>query len=96
MRRSIWPTGSPPSRTPFPEAVGRITVAPTELPFPSAIAHERIAELGDVPVTPYREAIAETAEIYGRLAGEGRLVASEQGVPAGGDRRQLIDGHEQT
>jgi UDP-glucuronate 4-epimerase len=66
----------------LPEAVGRITVAPTELPFPSAIAHERIAELGDVPVTPYREAIAETAVIYGRLAGEGRLVASEQGVPA--------------
>jgi UDP-glucuronate 4-epimerase len=65
-----------------PEARGSITIAPTELPFPSDIAHDRLAELGDVPVTPYREAIAATVEIYRRLATEGRLVASEQGVPS--------------
>lgn len=64
-----------------PEAAGRITVAPTELPFPSDIAHDRLAELGDVPVTPYRQAIAETVAIYRRLAAEGRLVGSDQGVP---------------
>jgi nucleoside-diphosphate-sugar epimerase len=63
-----------------PEAVGLISVAPNELPFPDEIAHDRLAELGDVPVTPYREAIAATAEIYRRLAREGRLVGSEHGV----------------
>lgn len=65
-----------------PEAAGRITIMPTELPFPSDIAHDRIAALGPVPVTPYREAIAETAAIYRRLAEAGRLDPSEQGVPA--------------
>lgn len=65
-----------------PEAAGLITVAPTELPFPADIAHDRLAELGDVPVTPYREAIAATADIYRRLAADGRLVGTEHGVPA--------------
>ena len=65
----------------IPGAASRISVAPTELPFPSNIAHDRIAELGAVPVTPYREAITATAAIYRRLADEGRLIASEQGLP---------------
>ena len=64
-----------------PEATGLITVAPTELPFPADIAHDRLAELGDVPVTPFRDAIAATADIYRRLAADGRLVGAEQGVP---------------
>jgi UDP-glucuronate 4-epimerase len=63
-----------------PEAAGLISVAPTELPFPADIAHDRLAELGDVPVTPYRQAIAATAAIYRRLKDEGRLVGSEHGV----------------
>ena len=58
-----------------------ISLAPTQLPFPSEIAHDRIAELGDVAVTPYREAIAATAAVYRRLATEGRFVPSEHGVP---------------
>lgn len=66
-----------------PEAAGLITVAPTELPFPADIAHDRLAQLGDVPVTPYREAIAATAAIYRRLAADGRLVGAEHGVAAG-------------
>jgi nucleoside-diphosphate-sugar epimerase len=65
-----------------PDAKGLISVAPTELPFPADIAHDRLAELGDVPVTPYREAIAATADIYRRLAADGRLVGAEQGVAA--------------
>ena len=65
----------------IPGSAGSITIAQTELPFPSDIAHDRIAELGAVPVTPYRDAIEETAAIYRRLAGEGRLIATEQGVP---------------
>jgi nucleoside-diphosphate-sugar epimerase len=64
-----------------PGAAGSITVAVAELPFPAEIAHESLAVLGDVPVTPYREAIAATADIYRRLAAEGRLVAAEHGVP---------------
>ena len=65
-----------------PEAAGRITVAPTELPFPADIAHDCVAELGDVPVTPYRDAIGATAAIYRRLADEHRLIGSEQGIPS--------------
>ncbi len=65
-----------------PEATGLITIAPTELPFPADIAHDRLAELGDVPVTPYHEAIAATADIYRRLAADGRLVGTEHGVAA--------------
>jgi nucleoside-diphosphate-sugar epimerase len=65
-----------------PSARGSITAEPAPLPFPSDIEHDSIGALGPVPVTPYREAIAETAEIHRRLAAEGRLIAAEQGVPA--------------
>jgi UDP-glucuronate 4-epimerase len=65
-----------------PGAGDRLTVAPTELPFPSDIAHDRIGELGAVPVTPYRDAISATASIYRRLADEGRLEPRQQGVPS--------------
>jgi UDP-glucuronate 4-epimerase len=65
-----------------PEAAGLISVAATELPFPADIAHDRLADLGDVPVTPYREAIAATADIYRRLAADGRMVGTEHGVAA--------------
>ncbi|HEX5014826.1 MAG TPA: SDR family oxidoreductase [Candidatus Limnocylindrales bacterium] len=63
-----------------PDARGTITVADIELPFPPAIAHESLAELGNVPVTPFRDGIAASAEIYRRLAAEGRLSGAEQGV----------------
>jgi UDP-glucuronate 4-epimerase len=63
-----------------PEAAGLIAVAPTELPFPSAIAHDSLTSLGAIPVTPYREGIAASADIYRRLASESRLVATEQGL----------------
>jgi UDP-glucuronate 4-epimerase len=64
-----------------PEARGLIAFADVELPFPAAIAHESLAALGDVPVTPYRDGIAASAGIYRRLASEGRLVVSEHGLP---------------
>jgi UDP-glucuronate 4-epimerase len=64
-----------------PEARGLISHVPTELPFPSDIEHERIAALGDVPVTPYQEGIRATSDIFRRLAREGRLVPAEHGVP---------------
>ena len=65
-----------------PGSSDRLTIAPTELPFPAEIAHDRITELGDVPVTSYREAIARTAEIYRGLAADGRFVPSQHGVPS--------------
>jgi hypothetical protein len=65
-----------------PEARGLISAEPAPLPFPSDIEHTSLSALGDVPVTPFRDAIAETADIYRRLQAEGRLVGAEQGVPA--------------
>jgi UDP-glucuronate 4-epimerase len=65
-----------------PGSTGLITVADTHLPLPSEIAHASLASLGPVPETPFRDGIAASAEIYRRLAAEGRLVASEQGLPA--------------
>jgi hypothetical protein len=64
-----------------PGSGARISLAPTELPFPSEIAHDRLAELGDVVVTPYREAIAASAATYRRLEAEGRFVPADHGVP---------------
>ena len=69
-----------------PDAAGLITIAATELPFPAAIAHESLSQLGDVPVTPYRDGIADSAAIYRRLADEGRLVGTEQGATRGRHR----------
>jgi UDP-glucuronate 4-epimerase len=64
-----------------PGSAGSLSLAATELPFPSDIAHDRLRELGDVPVTPYRDAIAATADIFRGLASEGRLVGVDHGVP---------------
>ena len=65
-----------------PGASRLLTFEPTPLPFPSDIQHDRLVALGDVPVTPYREAIAATARIYQQLETAGRLVGAAQGVPA--------------
>jgi UDP-glucuronate 4-epimerase len=69
-----------------PDTRGLITFDPTPLPFPAQIDHEGLAALGPVPVTPFAEGIAASAEIYRDLARRGRLVASEQGLepPASG------------
>jgi nucleoside-diphosphate-sugar epimerase len=64
-----------------PSAAGTITAAEVFLPFPSVIAHDGLAAIGPVPVTPYRDGIAATVEILRRLESEGRLVATEQGLP---------------
>ena len=65
-----------------PDARGLITAEPTPLPFPSEIEHTSLAALGPVPVTPYRDAIRATADVFRGLLADGRLVASEQGLPA--------------
>jgi len=65
-----------------PEARGRFTVPTNVLPFPSDIDHAALAALGTIPVTPYRDGISETVEIFRRLAAEGRLIPREQGLAA--------------
>jgi UDP-glucuronate 4-epimerase len=65
-----------------PRAQGLITAEAAPLPFPADIEHASLAALGHVPVTPYRDAIRETADVYRALLAEGRLVATEQGLPA--------------
>jgi UDP-glucuronate 4-epimerase len=57
-----------------------LTFESTPLPFPADIQHDSLAALGDVPVTPYRDAIAATARIFQNLAAEGRLVGREHGL----------------
>ena len=67
-----------------PGARRLLTFEPTPLPFPADIQHDSLAALGDVPVTPYRDAIAATARIFQDLASEGRLEGREHGIaPAG-------------
>jgi len=65
-----------------PGATDLLSHESTPLPFPADIEHARLVELGPVPVTPYRDAIAATAGIFGRLAAEGRLDGRQQGIPA--------------
>ena len=66
----------------MPEAAGTITAASNHLPFPSEIAHDALAALGPVPVTPYRDGIAATVGILRGLAG-GRPARRDAAGPAG-------------
>ncbi|HEY7968843.1 MAG TPA: SDR family oxidoreductase, partial [Candidatus Limnocylindrales bacterium] len=65
-----------------PEAAGTITAASNHLPFPSEIAHDALAAVGPVPVTQYRDGIAATVGILRGLQADGRLVGTQQGLPA--------------
>jgi nucleoside-diphosphate-sugar epimerase len=65
-----------------PAAAGLLTAATTELPFPSRIDHAALAALGAVPVTSVPDGIAATVDIFQRLASAGKLVGTEQGLPA--------------
>ena len=64
----------------IPEAAGGTTLASAELPFPADIEHTGVAALGPHVVTPFRAGIRATADIYRRLAGEGRLLPAQHGI----------------
>jgi len=64
-----------------PEAAGLISHEPAPLPFPAEIDHDRLAAVGTVPVTPWRTAIGDMVDRYRVLAGDGRLVARDHGLP---------------
>jgi UDP-glucuronate 4-epimerase len=66
----------------IPEARGLLTAANATLPFPADIDHESLSALGTMAVTPYEDGIRETVEILRDLQSQGRLVGSEQGLPA--------------
>lgn len=63
-----------------PGAAGRTSLAAAELPFPADIEHAGVAALGPQVVTPFRAGIRATAEIYRRLAGDGRLIPAQHGI----------------
>jgi nucleoside-diphosphate-sugar epimerase len=65
-----------------PSAAGSLTAADVTLPFPSDIAHDGLGAIGPVPMTSFRDGIAATVAILRELQSTGRLVGTEQGLPA--------------
>ena len=66
-----------------PEARGLLSIAvDTTLPFPADIAHDELAAVGPVASTSYEDGIRATVEVFRALAADGRLVGTEQGMPA--------------
>jgi nucleoside-diphosphate-sugar epimerase len=63
-----------------PDARGLITFADESLPFPDDIDTAGLEQLGAIPVTPLREAIARSVALYRDLERRGALVAAEQGL----------------
>ena len=63
-----------------PSAAGTITFQERPLPFPADIDSSGLAALGDVPMTPFADGVAETIGRFRALAAEGRLNAAEQGL----------------
>jgi UDP-glucuronate 4-epimerase len=66
----------------IPGSGARITIEGAPLPFPEEIADDAIAALGQVPVTPIGEGIAQTIELFTRMRDAGTLVPEEQGLGA--------------
>ena len=64
-----------------PGSAGLIRISGSPLPFPEAIEATGIGELGPLPVTPLAQAVAETAELFGRLHASGALDPAEHGLP---------------
>ena len=67
-----------------PGAVGLISVADPPLPFPEDVATEEVAALGVVPITPLRQAIVATAELFQARLEQGLLLPEEYGLEAAG------------
>ena len=63
-----------------PTAARTITFVDQPLPFPADIDSSGLAVLGDVPVTPFADGVAQTIARFRALAAEGRLIAEEQGL----------------
>jgi nucleoside-diphosphate-sugar epimerase len=66
----------------LPEARGLITFDPQALPFPDAIDDTGIDALGDIPVTPFPEAVRQTVAIFRDRFERGELAPEEHGLEA--------------
>jgi nucleoside-diphosphate-sugar epimerase len=66
----------------LPAARGLISFEPEALPFPDAIDDTGIQALGDVPVTPFPQAVCRTVEIFRDRFGRGELAPEEHGLEA--------------
>ena len=63
-----------------PSAAGTITFEERPLPFPADIDSSGLAVLGEVPVTPFADGVADDHRPLPRACREGRLNAAEQGL----------------
>jgi hypothetical protein len=66
----------------LPEARGLISFDPQVLPFPDAIDDTGIEALGDIPVTPFPEAVRRTVAIFRDRFERGELAPEEHGLEA--------------
>jgi UDP-glucuronate 4-epimerase len=64
----------------LPEARGLVTFDPQALPFPAAIDDAGIEALGEVPVTPFPEAVTRTVEVFRDRYVRGELNPEEHGL----------------
>jgi hypothetical protein len=66
----------------IPGGRGLITHEPEPLPFPSAVETTGIEAIGDAPVTPLRDAVRRTAEIFRHGIERGTLDPEAHGLEA--------------
>lgn len=64
-----------------PEARGLMSHDSRELPFPARIDTSGADALGDLPVTPLRDAVDQTVALFRDRIASGRLVPEEHGLP---------------
>lgn len=65
-----------------PGAADLVTHAPDPLPFPEEVETTSIGELGDIPVTPLEQAVAETVARFRARLQDGSLPPEEHGLTA--------------
>ena len=64
----------------LPGAADLLTYTSTELGFPADVDSDSLSELGDIPVTPLDEAIAQTVALFRERLAQGRLDPAEHGL----------------
>ena len=64
----------------LPGAAGLLSHTSTELGFPADVDSDSLAELGEIPLTPLDEAIAQTVALYRERLDAGRLDPLQHGL----------------
>ena len=65
-----------------PGAAGLVSHEEPALAFPDDIESTSLAELGEIPVTPLEDAIAQSVALFRERMDQGRLDPAEHGLPA--------------